>query len=217
MFPVWVALLAWPILGEVPTAGVALAVGSAVAGVALIEQPHLAVGDPGVPAALLVSLSTAVAMMGLHRLRGIDARAIVVHFSAVSAVVCVAAFALFERFDTSALASDGTAFLLLAAVGLLATVGQLCLTRAFTDGPPARVSVVGLTQVVFALAVEELVWPHPVRPEALAGIALILAPTAWLTLRRAPAPPAHGLPPSPAVAKARAEAEPCTGANSGDC
>jgi drug/metabolite transporter (DMT)-like permease len=196
MFPVWVAVLARPMLGEAPTAGVVLAVGSAVAGVALIEQPHLAVGDPGVPVALGVSLSTAVAMMGLHRLRGIDARAIVVHFSAVAMVASVVAFALFDRLDTAGLVPDGLALAMLLGVGVTATAGQLCLTRAFASGSPARVSVVGLTQVVFALGLEELIWPRPIRPAALAGIALVLAPTAWLTLRRPPPRLAHGLPPS---------------------
>ena len=37
-------------------------------------------------------------------------------------------------------------------VGVTATFGQMCLTRAFTAGDPAKVSVICLTQVVFAFA-----------------------------------------------------------------
>jgi drug/metabolite transporter (DMT)-like permease len=205
MFPVWVALLAWPVLGERPTAGVALAVGCAVLGVALIEKPHLDVGNPGVPVALGVSLSTAVAMMGLHRLRGIDARAIVVHFSAVSVVASLLAVALFDRPDAVAEVPGAATLAMLLGIGVTATVGQLCLTRAFAEGAPAKVSVVGLTQVVFALLLEEALGPRALRPEALAGIALVLAPTVWLTLHR-PAVVAHRLPPS-APGQARVEVE----------
>jgi drug/metabolite transporter (DMT)-like permease len=154
-------------------------------------------------------------MMGLHRLRGLDARAIVVHFSAVSVVACLVALALFDHPDALAQVPDAEALAMLLAIGITATVGQLCLTRAFAEGPPATVSVVGLTQVVFALVLEELLWPHPLRPAALAGIALVLAPTAWLTLRR-PATVARGLPPS-VPEKGRAEADTGAGNKSGAC
>ena len=43
IFPVWVALLSWPLLQEKPSAGVWLAIVSAVAGVTLVQQPHGAV------------------------------------------------------------------------------------------------------------------------------------------------------------------------------
>lgn len=44
MFPIWVACLSWPLLGEAPPGHVWLSVGSGVLGVALIQQPHLAEG-----------------------------------------------------------------------------------------------------------------------------------------------------------------------------
>src|SRR5262245_19589432 len=39
-FPLWVTLLAWPVLRQRPTPGVAVALLSGIAGVCLIEQPH---------------------------------------------------------------------------------------------------------------------------------------------------------------------------------
>jgi hypothetical protein len=66
-----------------------------------------------------------------------------------------------------------------------ATLGQVCFTLAFTSGPPARVSVVGLMQIPFALGLD-LVFGAPVLEwVTLAGIALVLAPTAWMMLDRA--------------------------------
>jgi drug/metabolite transporter (DMT)-like permease len=185
MFPVWVAVLCWPLLHEPPSAGVWIAVASAVLGVAFIQQPHLAEGNFASLIALVSSMSTAVAMIGLHRLQHLDARSIVVHFSAVGVVFCVAAFFIFGPSsldpDPSALpASGGMLFLLLLGIGVAATAGQLFLTKAFAAGPPARVAVLGLTQVVFAMAFDLAFWHRSFNRGTLIGIALVLGPSAWL-------------------------------------
>ena len=39
-FPIWVALLSWPLLGVPPSLSVWLAAGCGVCGVALIQSPH---------------------------------------------------------------------------------------------------------------------------------------------------------------------------------
>src|SRR5579871_1517293 len=187
-FPIWVALLSWPLLGEPPTGRVWLAVASGVAGVALIQQPHFAEGNFASLVALASSFSTAVAMIGLHRLHKIDVRAIVVHFSGVSCLFCLASLFLFERTVSPEVHFEEGLLWMLLGVGVAATVGQLFLTKAFAAGPPAKVSVVGLTQIVFALALEMLLGKNALMPATLAGIFLVLAPTAWLMLRR-PAEP----------------------------
>ena len=43
-----------------------------VAGVVLVEQPHIEAGNLGVFAALFAAAFTAVALLGLNRLRDID-------------------------------------------------------------------------------------------------------------------------------------------------
>jgi drug/metabolite transporter (DMT)-like permease len=75
---------------------------------------------------------------------------------------------------------------MLLGVGVTATVGQLFLTKAFASGPPAKVSVVGLTQIVFAMLLERLLWDHTFRPASLLGTILVMAPTAWLMAYRTP-------------------------------
>jgi drug/metabolite transporter (DMT)-like permease len=183
--PLWVAMLSWPLLGELPPGHVWLSAASGVAGTILIQQPHLAEGNFASLVALACSLSTALAMMGLHRLRRLDTSAIVAHFSAVALLGCVACFFLFERAVPSFNPWDGWGVLMLAGIGLTATVGQLFLTKAFTAGPPARVSVVGLSQIVFAMALDWLLWDQTFGPARLAGITLVIVPTAWLMLYRA--------------------------------
>lgn len=184
MFPIWVALLSWPVLNEPPSGQVWLSVASGVLGVVLIQQPHIAEGNFAVVAALASSFLTAVAMLGLHRLQAIDPSAIVAHFSAVALLFCTASY---FAFDHSAEAPDllaGGRLLLLLGIGLSATVGQLFLTRAFAAGPPAKVSVVGLTQVVFSMLLDRLLFGHRFQALALLGMGLVLAPTAWLMIGR---------------------------------
>jgi drug/metabolite transporter (DMT)-like permease len=193
MFPIWVAVLSGPLLGEFPPGHVWLAAASGVLGVLLIQRPHLARGDFALLLAVAASFSTAVAMLGLHRLRGIDTRAIVVHFSAVALAMCAASFFLFDRPVRSNGAWDGTTVLMLGGVGVLATGGQLFLTRAFIAGHPAKVSVVGLSQVVFAMALDVGMLDNAFSWLTLLGIVLVVAPTAWLLAY-------------PALRQARAEA-----------
>ncbi|MFM7868488.1 MAG: hypothetical protein ACKPHU_30090, partial [Planctomycetaceae bacterium] len=79
------------------------------------------------------------------------------------------------------LQSDGW---LLLGVGLGATVGQLLLTRAFATGAPARVSVVALSQVAFAMVIESILWQRSYEAATLLGIGMVLGPTVWMLLRR---------------------------------
>jgi drug/metabolite transporter (DMT)-like permease len=183
VFPIWVALLSWPLLGEPPNGQVWLSVLSGVIGVCLIQQPHLESANYVALVPLGVSIFTALAMIGLHRLKGIDPRAVVVHFSMVALCFAIASFFLFGRekaFDIPV----GTSLWQLIGVGVCATIGQLCLTMAFTHGDPAKVAVVGLTQIVFTLILDALVLGHPPETGKLIGVPLIIAPTAWLMLRQ---------------------------------
>jgi drug/metabolite transporter (DMT)-like permease len=110
--------------------------------------------------------------------------AIVVHYSGLATLVVLASWAVGSPPDLTVL-TEGTTLFLLLGVGITATVGQVCVTQAFTAGQPERISVVGLMQVVFALGLD-LVFAGPTLPAvALAGIALVLAPTAWMMIGKA--------------------------------
>lgn len=184
MFPVWVAVLSWPLLGEIPGAGVWVAVISGVAGVVLIQQPHILEGNLAMLAALTASLATSIAMIGLHRLEGVDPRAIVAHFSLISVFFCLGALYLFDRHADIHHLQDPVTVALLIGVGVCATVGQLCITQAFKTGSPAKVSVISLTQILFAMGLEWLIFGRTFEPMTLMGIALIALPTAWILTRR---------------------------------
>jgi drug/metabolite transporter (DMT)-like permease len=190
MFPVWIALLSWPLDGERPSLSVWVSIASGVTGVALIQQPQFAQGNFAALAAVAASVFSAVAMMGLNRLRGLDTRAIVVHFSGVAAVVCLASYFVFPHRAASPFAVDGRVALLLLAVGASATVGQLFLTKAFaSSNAPASVGVVGLTQIVFVMVIDRLIEPRGLEWYSFLGTVLVVAPTVWLLLRKGAATP----------------------------
>lgn len=184
MFPLWVAVLSLPLLGEWPPLDVWPAVVIGILGVLLIQPPasgQFSGGQLAVAAAILSSFTSAVALIGLHHVRQIDPRAIVAHFSAVALVACVAALFMFPR--TRPLVFTGQTASLLLCVGIFATIGQLFLTKAFAAGPPARVSVVGLSQVGFTMLLEMAIWHRSFSASTLLGMFLVIAPTAWMLLK----------------------------------
>jgi drug/metabolite transporter (DMT)-like permease len=143
--------------------------------------------------ALLGSLTTAVAMLGLHRLRAVDARAVVAHFSGLASLALSVWVSVHPRIASTS-TFDAATVLMLLGVGLTGTMAQVLLTKAFASGPPARISVLSLTQVIFAMGYDMTIEGRVLTPSTLAGFLLVLTPTAWITLhagRLAPEPVAQ--------------------------
>jgi drug/metabolite transporter (DMT)-like permease len=181
MTPVWVVLLSWPLLGERPRLALLGAVAVSIGGVLLVARPHFAKADLGVASGLASSGVTAVAMMSLHRLGAVDPRAVVVHFSLVATVVSGGIFLA----GTTDLSRAGRADVFyLVALGAAGTVGQIALTRAYAAGNPSRVSLVAISQIVFTVLIEAVLWNRTYDARTLAGMALIAMPTAWILVRK---------------------------------
>jgi drug/metabolite transporter (DMT)-like permease len=190
MFPLWVAVLSWPVLGERPRLDAFIAAAFGVAGVFVLQQSASgadahAPTDSIIPviAAVVASFASAIAMLGLHRLKGIDERAIVAHFSGVSLIFTLLALAVLPE-TTAPQGFTSSSIAPLLGLGIAATAGQLFLTRAFASGPPTQVSVVGLTQIGFSMILERLFEQRQFSSTTLIGLALVVAPTAWVMTRR---------------------------------
>jgi drug/metabolite transporter (DMT)-like permease len=190
-YPLWIVVLTWVGGRKAPSSGDFLRITCAVAGVALIGGPHFSSNNLGAMVALIGSVSTAVAMLGLHKLRHIDARAVVAHFSGVASLIAGAWYLLrgpgsvvlveSSAVSTHANVSPNMLTLgMLLAVGLTGTIGQILLTKAYAAGAPVKVSVLGLTQVVFGFGFDVLAGSRALSPQTLIGAALVVAPTAWL-------------------------------------
>lgn len=196
-YPIWIVVLAWFSGNAVSNLGDILRIGCALLGVVLIGRPNLSGDNLGAAVALLGSVSTAIAMIGLHRLKGVDSRAVVAHFAGVASVIAGTWFLVRGPGAGTLVGSSGAGstpafdpwtWLLLLGVAASGTVGQLFLTRAYATGAPARVSVLGLSQVVFGLGFDVLLWQRSMTVAALAGMALVVMPTAWLILHPAAIP-----------------------------
>lgn len=183
MFPLWVACLSWPLLGKRTQRGEWLAIGFALVGVVVVQQPHASDNSLAMVAAVVSSISTSLAMIGLHKVKGMATQAIVVHFSGLATVVSFLFLPTAPSGFEGPIDSGWVGLVLILGIGLSATIGQTFLTLAFATGAPTRVAVVGLSQVVFALLGDIFFWKKiPTWGDGL-GMALILLPTAWIMLR----------------------------------
>jgi len=207
MFPIWVAVLSWPLLRVKPRSEIWIAVAFAIAGVILIGKGESwsadtedALTQGGADGhvwviALFSSMFSAVALIGLHKLHRIDARSVVAHFSGVSLLFSIGACFVFPL--SKPLVFGGMTLLMLLGVGVTGTVGQIFLTKAFAHGDPAKVSVVGLSQVVFGAVLELIFFGRDFHWTSIAGMTLVMIPSAWLLLRNASSTsrlPASSLP-----------------------
>lgn len=189
IYPIWVAVLAWA-LGTRPSAGSWIAIAVGLVGVVLVAQPQFNSSRLALGVAIASSFCTSLVLHGLSRLGPQGTWAVIVHFGAISTFASGVAF-LFSGGPSAPLFETPAHLALLLGVGLTGTLGQFALTRAFAAGDTSRVSVVGLTQLVFAAGYDTLLFGRRHDPLTLAGMALVAAPTAWLLVRsRRPAPPA---------------------------
>ena len=184
-YPLWIVLLSGALMRRAPGLTEIAGVACGLLGVALIQQPHLEGGGFAAIVALMSAFSTSISLLGLHRLREVDARAVVAHFAGVASVVSGLCVSLRPGVINPSLLEPTTLGMLLA-LAISGTIGQVCLTKAYATGAPTRVSAVGLSQVVFAVLLDVLVWRRIFTPPMLLGIVLVVAPSAWLTSRRRP-------------------------------
>ena len=180
-YPIWIVVLTWLVARRAPVASDLIGVLVGVTGVALVGHPHLTGDYLAAAVALLSSVSSAIAMIGLHRLRGVDARAVVAHFAGVACIVAGVGFGW--RTGHSAITDskvEPVTVILLISVGISGTIGQVLLTKAYAAGAQTRVSVLALTQVVFAVVLDVIVWHRPIPTASIVGSVMIAAPIVWI-------------------------------------
>src|SRR5204863_5722441 len=99
-------------------------------------------------------------------------RSIVLHFALIATVISGGVFAFSGSADQLHSVTNGRSLAMLLGMGFLGTVGQIALTRAFALGDPSKVSVVGLSEVLFGAAYDYIVWKRTFGWVTLAGMAL---------------------------------------------
>lgn len=146
-------------------------------GVLLILRPGPGLFRPVALVGLLAALFGALAQVGVRRLtRTEPVTRIVFYFGLIASLV--SALPLPWTWRAPRPATWGV----LLATGVLATAGQLCLTRAYSLAPAGRVGPFIFTGVVFAGAIDWAVWGTLPDGFSLAGTLLVTA-AAILALR----------------------------------
>ena len=190
MYPLWVAILSWPLLGVLPSGKTWLALAISCLGMWMVYASSMVattlpsdVSTPrtAIPMAILAGMLSGVALINLHRVKHIDTRSVVAHFSGV-ATTCSLVVWLLVPVSVPIRPVDTASIVRLIGIGLAATVGQLCLTKAFATGSPARVSVVGLSQVVVAALVKWFLEQRVPTTGSMIGMTLVVASTIWVIL-----------------------------------
>lgn len=184
--PIWVTLLSWLIFKQKPTIGIILAVLTSFVGIVFIQQPHFQDGKFAILMALIGAVTTSIAMLGLSRLQSVDPRAIVVHFSAVASVSTLTLLLLTGPDNSFAPLQNRQAVILLVLIGAGGVLGQIGMTMAFAKGHATRISVVALSQILFGLLFDLVLWDRRFNWISLFGMLLVVAPTAWILLGETP-------------------------------
>ena len=176
--PVFIPLIARFWLREPIPAGLWAPIALGFIGLVCILKPGADTFHPVAFIALSAGVLTAAAMTGIRRLTHTEPAArIVFYFSLVSTLI--SAVPMSRAWTTP----PPQSWLMLLAVGVLATGAQLLMTRAYAQAPAAQIGPFSYSTVVFAAVAGWLGWGE--RPDllSLAGMALVMLAGA-LIIRR---------------------------------
>ncbi len=184
--PLFIPGVAWLWLREPVTRTLAAAALTGFIGLLLILHPTVRGVPPAAAVGLFSGLFAAVAMVSIRRLtRSEPTTRIVFYFGLIAS--SVSAVPLLWRWQTPTAAL----WLPLIASGILATGGQLLLTRAYACAPAAQIGPFIYLAVVFAGVIGWVAWDEVPTLPAVAGMVLVcLAGALTLRTRAAGATPA---------------------------
>ncbi|HQU16741.1 MAG: hypothetical protein B7Z66_11365 [Chromatiales bacterium 21-64-14] len=182
--PLFIAVIALLWLAEPVPPALRSALGTGFLGVILILKPGAGMFAPAALVGLTSGAFAGLSMVTIRRMADTEPTArIVFHYSTICTVV--SAVPLFWSWHTPA---PGL-WLWLAAIGTLATAGQLLLTKAYSLAPAARVGPFTYASVVLAAGYGAWFWGEAPDRWTVAGALLIsLAGILAIRRERLPAP-----------------------------
>jgi drug/metabolite transporter (DMT)-like permease len=185
--PLFVVVLAWPLLGERPGPVLVLLVLTALTGAALVARPTLDISFLPAAAGLSAGALGAGAYLCLRHMAKATPVTVMVAFFTGCMALGSAPFALRTPVPEAAL------LLPLLGAGIAGTLGQLLMTAAYRYAPAGVVATVGYLAVAFATLFGLLVFRHVPDGISVLGAALIAASCVLISLRRGGAPGRGGL------------------------
>lgn len=176
--PVFIPLVAWVFLKEPMTARAWVAALVGFVGVLLVCKPDGGTLNHFALIGLGSSLLAATAFVTVRALGATEPTTrVVFYFALISTVVSTVPLLWAGRLLTR------EELVLLAAVGILATLSQLCLTRAYALAPANRIGPVTYLAIVIAGAYAWALWGETPDRWAVGGTLLIFA-ASMISLRR---------------------------------
>ncbi len=186
--PLFVPFIAALWVGEGVPRKLWIAILAGFAGVVLILKPGHELFTPAALIGLASGVLAAFAMVGVRKLSRTESTfRIVFYFSLVCTVV--SAVPLAWRWQTPA----PELWALLITMGVIASVGQLLLTRAYAHAPAAQVGPFSYSTIVYAAVAGWLLWGEVLDAFTLTGAVLVCV-GGVLTIRYANAAPAPEVP-----------------------
>ena len=168
--PLFIPFIAWLWIHEPPPPVIFPAVALGLIGIALIARPGAGLGvSPASVAGVLSGVCAAAAMVSIRRIADTEPAArVVFYFSVVSTLIAAVPLAwAWAPLSVSTL-------LLLLGIGVLATLGQLCLTRAYALAPAARIGAFTYIAVVFGGLLGWMLWDETPDAASALGMALVI-------------------------------------------
>lgn len=167
--PLFIPVVAFLWLGEQIPWRVRWAIALGLAGVVLILRPELgAISSIGL-IALLGGFFAAIAKVTVRRLSRTEPTTRIVFYFALTGTL-VSALPLLRFWQTPSPQAMGW----LLAVGFLATLGQLLLTRGFSLAPAARMGTFGFFSVLFGALYGWLFWDELISGSTAIGATLVV-------------------------------------------
>lgn len=184
--PIWVALVAGYLLGETSGKKIWLSIVFGMIGVILVEHPRILEQNFASLMAVYAALGGAVVMICLRKLKDLDPRVIVTHFSGTATIITlITLFSVRGEVDLSVINNTNIIFMLLG-VGIFGTIGQLAMTKAFSVGEAPSVASASFIKVGFSAGYDLLIWNYIFSPTTIIGMFLILISTGWLIGKKKP-------------------------------
>jgi drug/metabolite transporter (DMT)-like permease len=168
--PLFIPFIAWAWIRESPPPVIFPAIALGLAGIVLIARPAGGLAlSPASIAGVLSGICAAGAMVSIRRIADTEpAPRIVFYFSALSTLISAVPLAW------SWSPVPGRMLALLVGVGVLATLGQLCLTRAYALAPAARIGAFTYVAVVFGGLIGWALWHERPDGASLLCMALVI-------------------------------------------
>ena len=177
--PVFTPLIAWWWLKEPLTRRMLLATAIGFSGVLLVAKPSDALVSGISLIGILASLMAACAFVSIREMSDSEpAFRIVFWFALFSALIsAVPLLWAWQPLDSQQLG-------LLVAAGLMASLGQLTMSQAYSSAPPGLIGPVAYLAIVFAGIIAWLRWDEVPSGASLLGAGLVFAASLIPLLRR---------------------------------